>query len=106
MTRSEPARTTRRIRIRRIGVAGLVVVIEAIAVALGHQSLAPSSSTAAPGDALRGEHRGPLGEPDDVVPAQRRIRDGGDLDPALVGALGQAATAAAYDGVEWYVKSG
>ena len=39
VTYSEPARTTtRRIRIRRIRVAGLLVVIAAIAAALGHQS--------------------------------------------------------------------
>ena len=60
MTYSEPARTaTRRIRIRRIRVAGLLVVIAAIAAALGYQLLASSSSTAAsPIDVLRSEHRG------------------------------------------------
>ena len=99
--------TTRRIRIRRIFVAGLLVGIAAIAADLGYQVLASSSSTAAsPIDALRGEHRGPLGEPDDVVPTPRRIRGAGNLDPALVGALRQAAADAAYDGVELYVKSG
>jgi D-alanyl-D-alanine carboxypeptidase len=108
MTYREPARTTtRRIRIRRIRVAGLLVVIAAIAAPLGYQLLASSSSTAAsPIDVLRSEHRGPRGEPDDVVPTPRRIRGEGNLDPALVGALRQAATDAAYDGVELYVKSG
>jgi zinc D-Ala-D-Ala carboxypeptidase len=103
-----PARTTiRRIRIRRILAAGVLVVIAAIAADLGYQVLASSSSTAAsPIDALRGQHRGPLGEPDDVVPTPRRIRGGGKLDPALVGALRQAAADAMYDGVELYVKSG
>jgi zinc D-Ala-D-Ala carboxypeptidase len=103
-----PARTTiRRIRIRRILAAGVLVVIVAIAADLGYQVLASSSSTAAsPIDALRGQHRGPLGEPDDVVPTPRRIRGGGKLDPALVGALRQAAADAMYDGVELYVKSG
>src|SRR5687767_10544352 len=46
MTYSEPARTTTR-RIPRILVAGLLVVIAAIAAALGHPLLASSSSTAA-----------------------------------------------------------
>ena len=107
MTYSEPARTTRGIRIRRIRVAGLVVVMAAIAAAVDYQSPASSPSTIAPpSDALRGEHRNPLDEPDDVVPTSRRIRGGGNLDPALVGALRRAAADAAYDGVEWHVQSG
>jgi serine-type D-Ala-D-Ala carboxypeptidase (penicillin-binding protein 5/6) len=63
VTHSQPARTTtRRIRIRRIRVAGLLVVIGAIA-ALGYQLLASSSSTAtSPIDVLYGEHRGASGE--------------------------------------------
>ena len=75
MTYSEPARTTtRRIRIRRIRVAGLLVVIAAIAAALGYQSPASSSSTAAsPIDVPRREHRGALGEADGAV---RRRHDG------------------------------
>src|SRR3989442_14551392 len=62
VTYSEPARTTtRRVRIRRIRVAGLLVVIAAIAAALRYQSLPSSSSTAAsPIDVLRGEHPGAL----------------------------------------------
>src|SRR6266496_3061922 len=71
MTYREPARTTTR-RIPRILVAGLLVVIAAIAAALGYQSLASSSSTAsAPTDVLRGAHRGALGEalPSTVWPA-------------------------------------
>jgi serine-type D-Ala-D-Ala carboxypeptidase (penicillin-binding protein 5/6) len=64
MTYREPARTaTRRIRIRRIRVAGLLVVIAAIAAPLGYQLLASSSPTAAsPIDVLRSEHRGAPGE--------------------------------------------
>src|SRR5437762_6975859 len=73
MTYRESARTTtRRIRIRWIRVAGLLVVIAAIAAALGHQWLASSSSTAAsPIDVLRSEHRGALGKalPSTVWPA-------------------------------------
>src|SRR5438034_6180850 len=63
MTYCEPARTTtrRRIRIRGIRVAGLLVVIAAIAAALGYQLLA-SSTAASPLDVHRGEHRGALGE--------------------------------------------
>jgi D-alanyl-D-alanine carboxypeptidase (penicillin-binding protein 5/6) len=64
MAYSKPARpTTRRIRIRWIRVAGLLVVVAAIA-ALGHQLLASSSSTAAsPSDVPRSEHRGAHGQP-------------------------------------------
>jgi serine-type D-Ala-D-Ala carboxypeptidase (penicillin-binding protein 5/6) len=60
----EPVRAPiRRIRIRRIRVAGLLVVIAAIAAALGYQLLGSSSSTAtAPTDGLRSEHRGAVGE--------------------------------------------
>src|SRR5688500_11498161 len=46
MTYSEPTRTTAR-RIPRILVAGLLVVVAAIAVALGYPLLTSSSSTAA-----------------------------------------------------------
>ena len=132
MTYGEPARTTtRRIRIRRILVAGLLVVIAAIAAALGNQLPASSSSTAtAPTDVRRsehravpGEHRGALGAPG--APGERRalgeadgaVPDGttvfddaipgvANLDPALLGALRQAATDATGDGVEFYVDSG
>jgi D-alanyl-D-alanine carboxypeptidase len=84
VTYSRPARaTTRRIRIRWLRVAGLLVVIAAIAAALGDQLPASSSSTAAsPTDVPRSEHRGlrskhraprrqppgALGETDGAVP--------------------------------------
>ena len=59
-----PARTTpRRIRIRRIRVAGLLVVIAAIAAALGYQLPASSSSTAS-SPSTAGRHR----------PVRRRAR--------------------------------
>jgi D-alanyl-D-alanine carboxypeptidase len=120
MTYSKPARTTtRRIRIRRIRVAGLLVVIAAIAAALAYQLLASSFSTAAsPIDVLRGEHRGlrsehrgALGEADGAVPDDTTVFDDeipgvANLDPALLGALRQAATDAADDGVEFFVDSG
>src|SRR5688572_32608187 len=119
MTYSKRARTTtRRIRIRRIRVAGLLVAIAAIA-ALGYQLLASSSSTAAsPIDVLRSEHRGlrsehrrALGEADGAVPDGTTIFDDeipgvANLDPDLLGALRQAAIDAADDGVELYVDSG
>jgi zinc D-Ala-D-Ala carboxypeptidase len=127
MTHSEPARrTSRRIRIRRIRVAGLLVVVAAIAAALGYQLPASSSSTAAsPIDVLRGEHRGlrsehrglrlehrgALGEADGAVPDGTTVFDDeipgvANLDPDLLGALRQAATDAADDGVEFDVESG
>ena len=113
MTYSKPARTTtRRIRIRRIRVAGLLVVIAAIAASLGYQLLASSSSTAAsPIDVLRSEHRGALGEADGAVPDGATVLDDeipgvANLDPALLGALRQAATDAADDAVEFFVDSG
>jgi zinc D-Ala-D-Ala carboxypeptidase len=134
VTYSEPARTTiRRIRIRRRGAVGLLVVIAAIAAGLGYQSLEFSSSTAAsplevgrgedrglgnephgpPGElpGLPGEHGGALGEADGAVPDGTTVFDDGipgvaNLDPDLLGALRQAATDAAGDGVEFVVESG
>src|ERR1044072_3782438 len=63
MTHIEPARTPkRRIRIGRIRVAGLLV-IAAIAAAVGYRLLASSSSTPASHvGVLRSDHRGGLGE--------------------------------------------
>jgi zinc D-Ala-D-Ala carboxypeptidase len=119
MTYSERARTTRRIRIRRARVAGLLLVATAaIAAALGYQSLESSSSTATPVDIPRGEHRGlrdeprgPLGEADGALPDGATVFADelpgvANLDPALLGALRRAATDAALDGVEFFVDSG
>src|SRR5262245_34084152 len=66
---------------------------------------------ASPIDIPRGEHRGALGEADGVVPDGTTVFDDeipgvANLDPALLGALRQAATAAADEGVEFYVTSG
>jgi D-alanyl-D-alanine carboxypeptidase len=67
MTYREPARRTAR-QIPTILVAGLLVVVAAIAAALGYPLLASSSSTAAsPIDVLRSEHRGAPGEADGAV---------------------------------------
>src|SRR5215217_1759836 len=113
MTYGHPARTrSRRIRVRRIRVAGLLVVIAAIAASLGSHLLPSSSSTAAsPIDAFRSEHRGGLGEADGAVPDGTTVFDDevpgvANLDSDLLGALRQAATRAADDGVEFYVDSG
>jgi D-alanyl-D-alanine carboxypeptidase len=127
MTYSEPARTTtRRIRIRRIRVAGLLVVIATIAAGFGYQSLASSSSTAASTiDLVRSEHRGPPGKPrgalgeadgvvteaDGVVPNGVTVFDDqypgvANLDPDLLQALRVAAADAADGGVEFFVQSG
>ncbi len=189
MTYSERARTPTG-WIPRILVASLLVVIAAIAAALGYRLLASSSSTAAsPIDVLRSEHRGaalatgpdsphagglrdrgpappggpdrfrqragrqpstaPPGQPGADAPgrpgaalpgrpgtdapggadprdrpnrgalgeAASAVPDGptvfadeipgvANLDPALLGALRQAATDAADDGVKFYVSSG
>jgi len=120
MTSSKRARATpRRIRIRRNRVAGLVVVIAAIAAALGYQLPASESSTAAsPIDILRSEHGGfrsehpgALGEADGVVPDGATVFADelpgvANLDRDLLGALRQAATDAANNGVEFFVDSG
>jgi zinc D-Ala-D-Ala carboxypeptidase len=122
---SEPARTTtRRIRIRRIRVAGLLVVIVAIAAALGSKSLVSSSltvrspstasspsSAASPVDRSRNEQRDALGEAGGAVPDGTTVFDDevpgvANLDPALLRALRRAATDAAADGVELVVNSG
>jgi zinc D-Ala-D-Ala carboxypeptidase len=133
MAYSKPARApTRRIRIRKIRVAGLLVVIAAMAAALGYQlpasspsSVSSSSTAASPIDVLRSEPRGlpsehrglrseprgALGEAGGAVPDGATVFDDeipgvGNLDPDLLGALRQAATDAADDGVEFFVDSG
>ena len=132
MTHSQPARpTARRIRIRKKRVAGLLVVAT-ITAALGYQSLASSSSTAASPIDVRGttspsrissgpsspsatssrsERRVALGEADGAVPDGTTVFDDeipgvANLDPALRDALRRAATDAAAEGVEIYVDSG
>jgi zinc D-Ala-D-Ala carboxypeptidase len=109
MTYRKPARTTT-CRTPRILVASLLVVIAAIAAALGHQA-SSSSRAASPIDVPRSEHRGALGEADGAVPDGTTVFDDeipgvANLDPALLGALRQAATDAADDGVAFFVDSG
>src|SRR6266545_3751909 len=105
MTHREPARTAAR-RTPRILVAGLLVVIAAIAAALGYQSLASSSSTAAPPiDLLRSDHRGAPGEalPSTVWPAhgqaafvqtgQSQVQAGPNQHAAAIASVAKVMTA-------------
>jgi zinc D-Ala-D-Ala carboxypeptidase len=115
-------------------VAVLLVALGAIAAALGHQLLgsspspspasssssssSPSSRAASPIDVRRSEHRdlrrghhGALGEADGAVPDGTTVFDDevpgvAKLDSALLGALRQAATDAADEGVDFVVDSG
>jgi hypothetical protein len=99
-------------RIRWIRLAGVLVVIAALAAALGHGSaVSPSLTAASPIDLPHGEVRGALGEADGAVPAGTTVFDDevpgvAKLDPALAGALRRAATQAANDGVTFVVDSG
>jgi D-alanyl-D-alanine carboxypeptidase len=129
VTSDETARTPTR-RAPRVLVVALLVVLAAIAAALGSQLLASTSSTvtstaapwtsvaapwssaAAPSiDAPRRQHHGALGEADGFVPDGTTVFDDevpgvAHLDPALLDALRRAATEAAADGVELQVNSG
>lgn len=96
MTHGEPGRTTTR-RIRRILVAGLRVVIAAIAKALGYRLLPVQ--------------RNGVGVADGAVPYRTTVFDDAipavaNLDPDLLAALRKAAADAADDGVKFYVNSG
>jgi len=119
VTYGRPARaTTRRVRIRWIRVAVLLVVIAAIS-ALSDQWPASSSSTdssshptAAPRiDVRRSEPRGSLGEADGALPDGATVFDDeipgvAKLDSDLLGALRRAAADAAGEGVQFHVDSG
>jgi zinc D-Ala-D-Ala carboxypeptidase len=121
MTDSKPAPTAAR-RTRSAILAALVVVSAALIGVLGYQSLAVSSSSAPspiaaeprahrPPDRLHGDRHGALGEAGGVVPDGTTVFDDeipavANLDPALLGALRQAAPDAAGDGVEFFVESG
>ena len=105
MTYREPARTTHRLPSRRTRVAGLVVVIAAIAASYGLQLGASSSSTAvSPIHILRGEHRGALEAlPGTVWPAygqaafvqggQSRVHAGPNQHAAPIASLAKVMTA-------------
>jgi D-alanyl-D-alanine carboxypeptidase len=134
MDHAAPAGTTR--RIPRVLVAGLLVVIAAIAAAIGYPLLVSSSSTPAPeivqpprADGpwvlipptdlptgheprrLRDGHRGALGEADGLLLDGASVFDDetpavANLDPSLLNAVRRAATDAVKDGVEFQVNSG
>jgi zinc D-Ala-D-Ala carboxypeptidase len=129
VTNSAPAGTTiyhSRRRIRWIRVVGLLVVIAAIAAALGELPASMSSTALTPTDLPRGDHRAALGEPgapgalpdrgalgegDGAVPDGTTVFDDdvpgvANLDSGLLGALREAATDAEGDGIEFVVDSG
>jgi hypothetical protein len=112
---SEPARAApRRIRLRRTRVAGLLIVVVAIAAAVGshsRMSLPSTASSPSTADVPRREPRGALGAADGAVPDGVTVFDGAipgvaKLDPALLGALRRAASDAEGDGVAFVVDSG
>jgi D-alanyl-D-alanine carboxypeptidase len=89
----------------------MLVAIAAIAAAFGYQSASSSSTAATPIDVPRSEHRGAPGTAETAVPDGATDFDDvnpgvANLDPALLGALRQAAADAAGDGVELFVESG
>jgi hypothetical protein len=105
--------TVYRTRIRWGRVAGLLVVVAAVVWTVGFsKSLESSFSTAtSPIHVPHREHSGALGEAGGAVPAGTTVFDNevpgvAKLDPALLRALRQAATAAADDGVRFVVNSG
>ena len=97
---------------RRTRVAGLLVVIVAMAAVLGTRSRVSLPSTASSPSAVASPtHRSPLGEADGAVPDGTTVFDDEvpgvvNLDPALLRALRRAATDAAADGVKLAVNSG
>ncbi len=107
MTYGDDARaTTRRIRLRWIRVAGLVVVIAAIAARLGYQvPVFSSSRVASPIDVLRSDRRDALGAPPSrtVWPAegqaafvrgrQSQIQAGPNQHPAAIASVAKVMTA-------------
>jgi D-alanyl-D-alanine carboxypeptidase len=99
---------------RRRRAVGLLVAAAAIGTALASQ-LPGSSSSYSPAPppihVLRGEHRAALGEADGSVPDGTTVFDDevagvANLDADLLGALRQAATDAAADGLAFVVDSG
>ncbi|MDF2265182.1 M15 family metallopeptidase [Streptomyces coacervatus] len=93
-------------------VVGLTAVLAVITAALCYELPKSSSfSTASPLNDLHSGHHGGLGEADGAVPDGVTVFDDSvpgvaKLDPGLLKALRQAATAAAHDKVTFYVNSG
>src|SRR5262245_348577 len=105
----------------RSAVLAVLVVVAALVGVLGYRSLTGSSSGTAPivaepsthrpHDSLRDDRPGALGIADGEVPDGVTVFDDAypavaNLDPALLGALRQAATDAAGNGVKFFVNSG
>src|SRR5262245_32743839 len=121
-----PAATT--LRRTRSSFVAVLLVVAALAAALGFRSLASSSSGAGPVLADPFAHASPerLSDPPGRLPRDRgaalgiadgEVPDGvtvfdqtypavSNLDPALLSALRRAATDAAGDGVQLFVNSG
>jgi D-alanyl-D-alanine carboxypeptidase (penicillin-binding protein 5/6) len=100
----EPARTTRRIRIRRIGVAGLIVLVAAIAALVSQMLGSSPSSVTSTTDVLRNQHRGARDEalPRTVWPAhgqaavqigQSRVQAGPNQHAAPIASVAKVMTA-------------
>src|ERR671922_1752923 len=96
MTYSKPARTTtRRIRIRRIRVAGLLVVVAAIAAGLGYQlpASSSSSSTEAGREALLRTVWPAHGQAAFVQTGQSEIQAGPNQHAAAIASIAKVMTA-------------
>jgi zinc D-Ala-D-Ala carboxypeptidase len=132
MTYRQPARKAAR-RTRWTVLAALVVAGAAVIGVVDHHSSAasaPSATTSVPASTapsmtppmlveplaqrpqkLKGDTDGPAGSADGVVPDGVTVFDSSfpavaKLDPALLGALRRAASAAAGSGIPFYVNSG
>ncbi|MFF4259654.1 M15 family metallopeptidase [Streptomyces sp. NPDC001663] len=113
MTRTPPTARTPARRFRWLLGVGLLALLAVITAAVFYEGPKSPSfpSAASPLNTLRTEHRGALGEADGAVPDRVTVFDDSipavaKLDPGLLKALRQAATAAADDGVAFYVTSG
>src|SRR5205809_3489927 len=95
MSFSEPARTTTRpIRIRRVRVAVLLVLIAAIAAALGYQLVPSSSSTAAsPIDAVPSTVWPAHGQAAFVLTGQSQVQVGPNQHAAAIASVAKVMTA-------------
>jgi zinc D-Ala-D-Ala carboxypeptidase len=101
-------------RIRKTRLACLLIVIAAVAAALGYQLPASSSSSstaASPIHVTRDERRSALGEAGGALPDGATVFDDGfpgvaNLDSDLRGAVRRAAADAAAEGVGFLVDSG
>src|SRR3954470_17686133 len=104
--------SARRTGIRSRRVAGLLIAVAALAAARGLHPPVSSPSAAAPANHVaHRKHHHALGAADGAVRDGTTVFDDqvpgvANLDPALLGALREAASAAAGDGIELVVDSG